>query len=109
MDSSPPLEILPCAGGCLLRVRVKPKAREERLIGPHAGGLKLSVRAAPERGRANEALCRLLARLLDLPASSVTVAAGAASQDKTVRLAGVSPAECGRKLASLLAPPAGKT
>jgi uncharacterized protein YggU (UPF0235/DUF167 family) len=101
-----PLEILPCAGGCLLRVRVKPKAREERLIGAHAGGVKLSVQAPPERGKANDAVRGLLARLLDLPPSSIAVASGAASQDKIVRLDGISPAECGRRLAAHLeAPP----
>jgi uncharacterized protein len=108
MPRSAPLEIAPCPGGCLLRVRVKPKAREERLIGAHAGGLKLAVQAPPERGKANDAVRRLLSRLLDLPLSAVSVASGAASQDKTVRFDGISPAECGRRLAALLASPPGR-
>ncbi len=97
------LDVRPCEGGSLLRLRVKPKARADSFIGLHAGRLKVSVKDPPERGKANEAVRRLLARFLDLPVAAVTVCAGETSQDKTVRIEGISPAECERRLAAFLA------
>lgn len=46
------------------------------------------VRSAPEDGRANEALCALLAAKLDAPSSRVRVAAGAKSRVKQVEVTG---------------------
>ena len=45
-----------------LRVHVTPGAREERIAGWHGGSLRVKVRARPEKGRANEAVLRLLDR-----------------------------------------------
>ena len=50
--------------------------------------LKARVRAVPEKGAANTALEKLLARALDVPASSVTVVAGGTTRLKTVRITG---------------------
>jgi len=46
------------------------------------------VRSAPEGGRANAALCALLAAKLDAPVSGVRVAAGAKSRVKQVAVTG---------------------
>ena len=46
------------------------------------------VRSAPEDGRANDALCALLAAKLDAPASRVRLAAGARSRVKQVAVKG---------------------
>jgi uncharacterized protein len=46
------------------------------------------VRSAPEDGRANEALCALLAAKLDIPVSRVRVAAGAKSRLKQIAVTG---------------------
>ena len=42
-------------GGVRIRLRVKPGAQRDRLIGAYGESLKLEVRAAPERGKANAA------------------------------------------------------
>lgn len=81
-----------------IRLRVKPAGRADRVIAPYDGALKLEVRAAPERGRANGAVIRLLADRLGLDRSDVEVVAGRSSQDKTVSLAGVSAEEVVRRL-----------
>ena len=47
------------ADGVRLRLRVKPGGRADRLIGAHDGALKVEVRAAAERGRANAAVINL--------------------------------------------------
>jgi uncharacterized protein len=80
------LELKELRGGTRLRLRVKPGARADGLVGVHAGALKLTVTAAPERGKANAAVLELLGRALDLPASSLELLSGESSQDKAVRV-----------------------
>ncbi len=74
-----------------IRLRVKPGGRRDRLLGAYGGALKLEVAAAPERGRANAAVAKLLAETFGLAASDVSVVTGASSQDKVVELAGCPP------------------
>lgn len=93
------VELQAAPGGVRLRVRVKPGARRERLVGAHGSALKLEVAAAPDRGRANEAVKRLLARALELPLAAIEITAGASSQDKSVMVVGVSTAELEARLA----------
>ncbi|NWG45818.1 MAG: DUF167 domain-containing protein, partial [Alphaproteobacteria bacterium] len=49
--------------------------------------LRVRVRAVPEKGRANEALLALLADWLELPRSAITLASGAGSRHKQLRIA----------------------
>jgi len=58
------------------------------------------VAAAPERGKANEAVLALLAETLSVPRSSVTLVSGSGSRDKIVELAGIEPDELERRLAT---------
>jgi uncharacterized protein len=102
MTESLPLDLHAVDGGCLLRVRVKAKAATSRIIGGYGGALKLSVKEAPERGKANQAVCRLLARVLGVSPASVSLATGDASHDKTLRIEGIAPEECRRRLAAFL-------
>ena len=72
-----------------LRVRVHPGARRQRVGGRMADGTwRLEVRAAPEGGRANEAVVRLLAGVLGLPRGAVRVAAGQSSRSKLIEIYG---------------------
>jgi uncharacterized protein YggU (UPF0235/DUF167 family) len=50
------------------------------------------VSAPPVDGRANEALCRLIAARSGVPPSRVSVVRGAKARDKVVRVEGVEPA-----------------
>lgn len=50
--------------------------------------LAVRVRAVPEKGLANRALEKLIARWLDVPASSVKVTTGETSRIKTVSITG---------------------
>jgi len=64
--------------------------------------LRLRVRAAPEAGKANEAVCRLLARVLGLPPSAVVIARGASSREKLVQIEGLDGEEVRRRLATTI-------
>src|SRR5579863_4117629 len=96
------------ADGLRLRVRLQPGARSERVVGlvEEAGGqsaLKVSVTAAAEKGRANDALIRLLARLLRLPPSAFSVALGATDRRKVLAIAG-EPGELAVRVSEGLGP-----
>ncbi len=54
--------------------------------------------AAPERGRANQALLRLLADTLGLPKTDVSLVSGHAGRDKVVELRGLGEAEVASRL-----------
>lgn len=76
-----------------LRVRVHPGARIERLRDWHGDALRIDVIAAPERGRANDAVVRLLAAALGVTRTDVNVRQGHASRDKRIEVSGLEPDE----------------
>jgi uncharacterized protein YggU (UPF0235/DUF167 family) len=80
-----------------LRLKVSPGARRGG-IRRHGAGWKVAVPAAPEGGKANEAVLDLLAARLSLPRSSVTLVSGGSARDKIVELAGIDEAEAERRL-----------
>ena len=81
-----------------LRLRVSPGARRTELAGRYADGWKVRVAAAPERGRANEAVVGLLARRLGIDRADVLLVSGHATRDKVVELRGVGRLEAERRL-----------
>ncbi len=93
-------EIRPARGGAQFRVRVTPRARADRVGGLHGGALKVAVRAVAERGRANEAVERLLADLLGARGPDLSIAKGSLARDKWILVRGWT---CER-LAAALAP-----
>jgi uncharacterized protein YggU (UPF0235/DUF167 family) len=87
-----------------LRLRVTPGARTAAIVGRHGGAWKVRVTAAAERGRANEAVLRLLADVLRVPREDLTLVWGHGSREKTVELAGMETALAERRLAAAAAP-----
>jgi uncharacterized protein (TIGR00251 family) len=75
-----------------LRLRVSAGAAKSRVVGPHGGALKLSVRTAPEKGKANREVLALVAETFGIPPSGVEMISGETSPDKVVRLP-LTPAE----------------
>jgi uncharacterized protein (TIGR00251 family) len=88
----------------VLRVKVVPGASRDRVAGPHGDGVRVQVSAPPERGRANEAVARVLAAALGVGPSRVVLASGAASSRKTFRIEGLTPDDLARWLSSLALP-----
>jgi uncharacterized protein len=80
-------------GAALVRVRVQPRSRRDEIAGERAGALLVRLTAPPVEGRANAALCRLLAKAAGIPPSRAEVVRGAGARDKVVRLAGVAAAD----------------
>ena len=74
----------------LLAIKVVPKSSRDRIVGELDGALKIAVSAPPEKGAANEAVCRLLAQTLGIRVQQVEVASGHGSPRKTILLKNVT-------------------
>jgi uncharacterized protein YggU (UPF0235/DUF167 family) len=70
----------------LLRVRVKPGQREDRLWRDSDGSLVAHIKAAPKDGEANAYLMKFLAESFSIAKSLVSVKNGGASRFKTVAI-----------------------
>jgi hypothetical protein len=79
--------------GLLVEVRLTPRAAMDRIDGVEtlsdgAPVLKARVRVVPEKGKANEAVLRLLARTAGVPTSRARLLSGDTSRRKTILLEG---------------------
>jgi uncharacterized protein (TIGR00251 family) len=83
-----------------LRLRVAPGAARSGIVGRHGDAWKVRVTSAPERGRANADLLRLLADALEVPKRSLALVSGHTSRDKVVELEGLDADEAERRLES---------
>ena len=81
-----------------LRIRVSPGARKTELVGRQGEAWKVRVAAAPERGRANDAVLKLLAERLRVSPAELTLVAGRSGRDKVVELRGLGAEEADRRL-----------
>jgi uncharacterized protein (TIGR00251 family) len=72
-----------------LRVRLQPRASRSEIVGARDGVLVVRVTAPPVDGKANAALCALLARVAGVAPSRVAVVRGQTARDKVVRVEGV--------------------
>jgi uncharacterized protein len=96
------IELSGSGNGVLLGVQVSPGASRSRVLGEHGGRLKLSVAAAPERGKANEAVVELLAEELGVRKSQIAVVRGETSKQKTVLIGGVTVEEIRERVSKLM-------
>ena len=84
-----------CPGGVRVRLKVTPKAKRAQFGGlldepDGEKALKVAVTAAPEGGKANDAVIALLAREWGVAKSAISVVAGATDRRKLVEIRGPS-------------------
>ncbi len=70
----------------LLWIKAVPGAAQEKIAGAVGDRLKVKVNAAPEGGKANIAIRRLVARTLGLKPKQVVLESGHSSAEKVLRL-----------------------
>ena len=70
----------------LLHVRITPKSGDNKIIGLHDGMLKVLVTAVPEKGKANAALVKLIAKTLGIAKTSIHIVSGATARNKILSL-----------------------
>jgi hypothetical protein len=73
-----------------LAIRVQPRAKRSEVAGERGGAVVIRVNAPPFDGKANAAVCRLIAERVGVPRGAVRIVRGEASRDKVVRIDGLS-------------------
>ena len=73
-------------------VRLRARGSRNELIGMRDGVLQAKVTAPPVDGKANRALCRLIAKRVGVAPSRVSVVRGERSRDKLIRVEGIDAA-----------------
>lgn len=86
-------------GAIRVDVAVKPRSSRSTILGVREGALEVALRAAPAEGAANDELRTLLARVLEVRRSDVTIVLGASSRGKVVEVHGVGVDEARARLA----------
>ncbi|MBI5287525.1 MAG: DUF167 domain-containing protein [Chloroflexi bacterium] len=71
-------------------VRLTPRAGKDAITGWEGETLRARVSSAPVDGKANDALLRLLAKTLRVPASRITIVIGASGRTKVIEVDGIS-------------------
>lgn len=74
-----------------LRIKVIPKSRKNEvteIMTDDSGEetIKIRIKAAPEKGRANAELIKFLSTELNVPKEKISIISGAASQLKLIRI-----------------------
>jgi uncharacterized protein len=91
----------PHADGTILPVRAHPGARRNEIRGVQDGMLKVSVTAAPEKGKANKAVVELLTKKLGLKKSRIELIAGETSHQKRFLVREIKPVELAERIERL--------
>jgi hypothetical protein len=80
-----------CPEGTRICVRVLPRSSQNGCAGVQNGALRVKLTTPPLEGRANEACCKLLAKLAGVPKSRVSILRGKTSRNKTLLISGLQP------------------
>jgi uncharacterized protein len=81
-----------------LQVHLTPRSSKNKLQVQSDGSLKAWVTASPTNGQANQALCELIAKSLEMAKGRVDLVKGRASRTKTVEVIGLTLEQCLAKL-----------
>lgn len=73
-------------GDVLIRVKAVPGASRDGVAGTLGDRVKVRVSAPPEGGRANSAVCAVIARALGVRQKQVSIETGRTGPEKTVRV-----------------------
>lgn len=84
--------------GCAITVKATPRASREAVLGAEAEWLRISLKAPPVDGKANEAARRFLADALGVSKSAVTLISGQTARLKRFAVSGVPPDEAMKRL-----------
>ena len=85
--------------GVLIRLKVVPGASRTKVSGILGDRLKVAVAAAPEAGKANQAVIKLISQTLGISERQVSITHGHTNPQKTVQIHGMTLQEVEAKLA----------
>jgi uncharacterized protein (TIGR00251 family) len=84
------LSLREAPGGVIIPVKVVPGSSRDRLVGVLGDSLKIATSAAPEKGKANAAVAKILADALGIDARRVELVSGPTSPRKEFRIVGTT-------------------
>lgn len=77
------------AAGLIISVSLRPRSSKNRVLGIYNDTLKIAVTAPPVAGEANRACLKFLAKILDLPPSSLEIISGETGRQKRIFASGI--------------------
>lgn len=94
------LDIRETPDGVVIAIKARAGGKKNCVNGLHAGALKVEVTVAPEKGKANKAIAKILAKFFGIAPSSAIIHSGDTDSQKRFLLAGVSLQDCERIIKS---------
>jgi hypothetical protein len=88
--------------GVSISVRVQPRSSKSGISGMYGESLRICLKAAPVDDAANRECCELVAKLLGVPRSSVSVMNGKSSRSKVLKVEGITASVVEKALTSHL-------
>jgi uncharacterized protein (TIGR00251 family) len=76
-----------------IAVKVKPNSHKTGIKSYRDGILNIDIAASPAEGKANQELINYLAKVLELPKSTISIRMGFAGRNKIIDIAGILPDE----------------
>ncbi|HEB73989.1 MAG: DUF167 domain-containing protein [Thermodesulfobacterium sp.] len=74
----------------LLELKVKPGSSKDKiLMFKEPNYLEISLKAKPEKNKANESLCRFLGKILNVSQNQIKILKGKTSRKKLVKVEGI--------------------
>ena len=73
-----------------INVRIVPKSAKQEIAGIYNERVKIKIGSAPEGGKANKELIELLSKKIGIAKSSIEIVSGELSQNKTIRIKGIT-------------------
>ena len=86
--------------GVVVPVKVVPGSSRDNIAGVLGDCLKITTSAAAEKGRANAAVAKTIAKALNVSPREVTLVSGPTNPRKEFLVAGLSAEHCRQKLAN---------
>ena len=74
----------------ILKVKIIPKSKVNRILGFEEDILKIRIKASPEKGKANKELIRFIAKSLSIAQSRITIISGHTSRLKKLQIEDIS-------------------
>ncbi|NTU57440.1 MAG: DUF167 domain-containing protein [Chlorobiaceae bacterium] len=93
--------------GVCISVRVQPRSSKSVISGMYGESIRICLKAAPVDDAANKECCELLAKVLGVPRSRVSVMNGKSSRSKVLKVEGLTASAAGEALAPHLSTPSG--
>jgi uncharacterized protein (TIGR00251 family) len=86
--------------GCIIEIHARPGAKRNAIMGEHNSALRVTVTAVADKGKANQAIAKVLAEFFNLPRTAVQLKSGQTLRRKRFVLLNLSAEKANALLAT---------